>query len=156
MCLFTSKLLTYMSDNKIIPENSYVSWKPTKGGIDVSWSYRVYYKQNKERITGCIPSLGIYFSAKDMDTFRMKEEAMSHSYFDTFFLHAKKDGLKKIIVELSKRGFLAHTNSNFLIHRISKNDIQPTKFKAKVANIPPAYEGAESIDKTMKRELAFA
>ncbi len=127
---------------KIIPEN---------GSITINYGFQVLYKQKQSGISCYLPGLNIYFFAKNEETMQKKAKLMSRFYFDHFMEFTEKQGLKKLVLDLNKKGFKAANNMT-TIHSLINNRIVKANFKA------PAFTGHEDFQtaSAISQEAKFA
>lgn len=140
------------ADKSFVP---FVSLKPIgKNGIQLTHAYRVKYKKSEEGRLSCyIPSLDIYFGCKNKEAVRDKSRTLTNLYFDHFFVHSK-DGVKKLILELHKLGFKSNDNYAYLIHKLSKREFIPAKFKSVGSQSPDEFLEASEITDEATMEVA--
>lgn len=128
----------------------YVAIKPLDKGVEVHWRINILQKQKDSGKISCfIPSLDILFSANDVESAKIKTQALSTMFFDHFFIHSK-NGLKKLALQLHKLGYKAH-NDAYTIHKLANNVAIPAKFKIKDAAVPNDFKDA--INNTFESRL---
>ncbi len=124
--------------------NEFVKIRPEGKGILVNWGLTIFYKKKESGRLACsIPSFNISFTANDEETALTKGKALTRIFFDHFFVHTK-NGLKNVALELHKLGYRAANNA-YTIHKLSHNQIIPTKFKNDNVIVPAAFQDANQI-----------
>jgi hypothetical protein len=117
--------------------------KPTQGNqIEVTWTFRCFIKNEAGKKSCFIPGFDIYFSADDNDIIKRKAAALTKFFFDYFFIDNSKDAIKKLALELHKRGFKAEHDAA-VMHSYVNLKIVPAKFSNTLV-IPIGYNATEA------------
>jgi len=138
---------------KVYPQ--FVQFQPTKNELTITWGVNTLYKERKSHggFSCFIPGFDMYFSAKDTKQVDQKTEAIMGIYFEHFIEHIKKNGLKKLALDLHKSGFKA-TNDASAIQKMLNNIPIKAKFKKETSILPREFEHAK--EKHFESNLAVS
>ncbi len=132
----------------------FVSIKPVDGKVLITWGLVTLVRPEKNNSFSCaIPSLNIFFSAKDKESIAKKTKYLSRFYFDHLMLHANKNGLKSLVLDLHKLGYKANNNID-TIHKLINNKVVPAKFKMNATKVPVDFDDA--VEEVIESDMEFA
>ena len=121
-------------------------------GLNVSVSLRTMFKKKQNGLACFLPGFNIFFFAKDQDAVKAKSIALSKMYLDHYLSSDMKHGLRKLVLELRKKGFTSENNTS-TIHSLINNKIVPAKFKSAEV-IPLDFKSAESFNQNANFAIA--
>lgn len=129
----------------------FVKITPEKGSIVINYGVQVLFKEKGSGRSCFLPGLNIYFFAKTEEIMEKKARLMSRFYFDHYMQFTEKQGLKKLVLDLNKKGFKAENNMT-TVHNLINNRIVKANFKA------PAFTGHEDFQtaSAISQEAKFA
>lgn len=136
--------------------NVFVEVKPNPKEQVVEFTYGALTLYNESPSGGfsCfVPGFNVYFSANSIDMVDKKTKVLVGFYFDHFMKHAQKQGFKKLILDLHKKGFKAN-NDTTTVHKLINNNIIPAKFKAPDFDFGRDYKSSSMINQGTKFAMA--
>lgn len=142
-----------MSNNK----ETWVSFKDNANDNKIEITYQVnirVIKKESGRFSCFINGFNIYFGANDNDIIMKKAFALTRAYFDNFMEHMEKNRLKKLVLDLHKKGFKAD-NDITTVHKLVNNHFVPAKFKS-TSVVPRDFVNSPSINHASKFQVATA
>lgn len=131
----------------------FVKISPEKSRIDINYRVQVLSKVKDSGLSCYLPGFNIYFFAIDKEAMEKKARIMSGFYFDHFMKFTTKQGLKKLVLDLNKKGFRAENNMT-TVHKLINNKIVKANFKAPEITVHPDFEPAFEISQDTKFAVA--
>ena len=117
-----------------------VTFKDTPSHLEVSCKGSVRARKESDgRYSAFLIGFDIHFSANSEEDIKKKARALNRIFFDHYLLHEKKNGLKKLALELHKLGFKSD-NPNALHSLVNQKGVS-AKFKSNLG-VPEEFEQA--------------
>lgn len=168
LCTFNNKLL-HICNNQLVSyqetknrknnqmskteKNVYVKITPEINSLTIDYNVRILSKKKPSGYSCYLPGFNIYFFAKDDDTMLKKAELMSRFYFDHFMKFTPKQGLKRLVLDLNKKGFKAENNMS-TIQNLINNRVVKANFKAPDFKVHQDFRQTSEIN--VERKFAIA
>jgi len=139
-------------DKKVSTPKVEFHFNKEKGGINLKWEFRVYYKNMEDGGFACyIPGFEIYFGANSEEARLRKCKTLTKLYFD-HFMNDGKYGLKNLVLELHKLGFRTENDLMVVKQLIDRKPID-SYFTSNVP-LPMEFEDAEKDEVTQELVIA--
>jgi hypothetical protein len=108
---------------------SVISFIPKKSGFRITFSTKMYYKKSSsgQGFIVFVPGLDIHFYAPSKEEISNKTDVICKMYFDHFLKHSGKQGIKKLALELHRKGFKS-SGGNGDLQSLLNNQFLKTKF----------------------------
>lgn len=131
---------------------TWVSIKAEKNIYEVKWEYDVLQKKTEDgKILCYVQGFDLYFGAANAEIAEKKSLAVTHLFFDHFFIHNKKHALKYLAKDLKKKGF--HIDA-YRMGQYMKDKATSGKFESN--SVPPMeFIDAEKVNQRSEMSIAY-
>ena len=133
----------------------FVNLVPEDDALRVTCQYKILYNEKPNGNSCFLPGLNIYFFAIDNDTMIKKGRVLTKYYFDYFLKHTAKNGLKKLALDLNKKGFKLQSDHNSTMHKlVNKKPVKANFLRSLNDEVPENFSTASSVNQ--REEFALA
>ena len=125
-------------------EQSSIKISNVGGKLSISGNVRVLSVKTAAGFSCYVTGFDIYFAAKDDETKKKKALTFVKFYLDNFMLFSGKNNIRKLVMNLNKKGFRAD-NHNAVMFELVNNKIVKANFKTVKPLVPTDFVNADAF-----------